>query len=247
MLCFPGIILLKLINISKKCYMIVRDKYYNHFLELCDIFNIDKNLIIKNNQNIIKINKLLILKILCHNGNYSYKGNPLVKIMSLCIKYIFNQNSNNLNESNDKIIFIRRQPLNKLNVGAHRYIFNFEDIKNTLEKYNIPIFEFENLTFLEKFNILSNSKLIFMEIGSSIVNLYYSNVNNSKIILFSNHANSTFHSLFRGDIEKINNITNYEIITCKMHNNLEIKPENINNPYIVDNNIIEKYILETMN
>jgi hypothetical protein len=103
-------------------------------------------------------------------------------------------------------------------------------------------FELENLTFQEKYDILSHSKIIFMESGASIVNLYYSNIQNSKIILFTNMANYKLHSTFSTDIELINNITDYKIIPCDMYNNLEIISDNINKPYVINCELLEKFL-----
>ena len=242
--CFPALLMLKLLHYqNKKYYFIIREKYYEQYLELFKLFEIETNyIIINNNRNIVYVKNCIITK-LPLNGYYRYNKNPLVKIMSLYIKHYFEMKYTQLNyKYNKNIIFIKRKLLGELNSGKNRYISNFNDVSELLKTYNVNVYEFENLSFEDKFKILSGTTLILMEIGASIVNLYYSLVENSKIILFSNNVNYKLHSLFKDDIQNINNITNYEIIPCLTTENHPIKPEYINTSYIIDIELLENII-----
>jgi hypothetical protein len=235
--CMPSLILLKLLNIDNFHYLYVRKKFYKQYYELFDIFKIDKKFLICNNINTYKIKNMYILKLPLNGQKLSIDTNPLVFIFSKYLKNYFTYKNNFLKGNNN--IFINRTANNN-NTGKSRYISNLNEMLFIIKKYNIDIYEFEDLTFEEKFKILFKKKIIIMESGASIVNLYYSYLdNNTKIIFLTNETNYKLHNLFINDIEQINNIKIYKILWFKLTNNLPLIVDNINKPYTVDIKILD--------
>jgi hypothetical protein len=240
---FPSVIYFKyLIKTFNNCKLLISEKYLNEYKELFNIFNIDTNLIeiINLSHGHIKIQKIFTLKLPLNGSTFDYNANPFVKIMSLYIKHTFIVN-NKINDY-DKIIFIKRKKNCLTNSGSERYIRNYDEIeKEIIKKKNIDVYELENLSFYDKFKILSNKKIIFIEFGASIVNLYYCDLKNTKIVFLINRVFYECHALFKSDLVGINNINNFEFIIGELDNNkLEINLKNINNPYTIDLDNIKK-------
>jgi hypothetical protein len=240
---FPMIILYKL-YLKKNKFLKIKclNKYLKQYQELEIIFNvpITENILCYGDYHIENcITSLTLPKIYMNYGN-NKNVFPLTILFSLMIKnyfYILRDNET----TNNKYSYIGRKYNNILNDGNNRTIINIDEFKNYLYNKNIIFKECDDLTFNEKYNFISNSKIIIVEAGSGLVNLYFCYIPiNVRIIIVTNEIHLNCHGIFKPQLKTIIN-KEVDVFSCRI-NDLKMDIKNMNNPYCVDINEFDNFI-----
>ena len=247
---FPIIILIKLLINTKykddknKIDIFFLNKYRESYLELFRIFEID------NDVNLISLNSLEIdtnsLK-LYYKEIYDFGKNHLHrtithKLLGIFIgylKYYFKNKFDTLNWENDNKVALLRSNDYKLNCSPNRSITNINDIISILKNNNFNIINTENMSLEDKFKNLSYKKIIIIEAGASLPNLYFLKKNKSKIILLCNESMYYHHGIYEDQIRYY--CKDICVIICKMSDSPQCNAST-NNPYTIDINDITKLL-----
>jgi hypothetical protein len=168
--------------------------YKNIFLQICEILEIPTqkiNLIEFTNMKIeyfeycYEVKKLYIPLIM---GTATNKYNKII------LNYLKYNLSIKYNNNIKRKIFIERNYNSKFILGNKRCITNKNEIKELLKKNNYEIFDTENLSIVEKFKKINNAKIVIVEAGSTLVNLYFTLNKDTKLIILNSYGNYHFHA-----------------------------------------------------
>lgn len=226
--------------------IIINFIYKDIYDELFEILNINK-----------LINKIYIKKIpedineyyfnykILYNfgilANHRNKTHPLFLIFTEYLKYYFIYKSINSIFNNNSIALLR-DINNNNNTWSERCITNNNELVNCLKEKNFEIINTEKMSLFDKFCKLSYKKIIIIEAGASMPNLYFiKNLDETKVILLCNENMYNFHGIYEDQIRYY--YKDVHIIICNMTNKDEEKCNiNTNRPFTVNISDVMNYI-----
>jgi len=238
----PQIFLYKeLYSKNKNLYCTVQKAHRKLYEYLFLLLDLDIKKILNNNN--IKCKKCIYSNF----GRLYFLHNKCLKINNLHFKLNnLLKNSfikkHNYKNSNKNILYIYR--LNN-SIGKNRYIKNDENLKAYIKKIGGDIISCENLSLQEKFENISNYKIIITPIGANLVNLYFSDLSETKKIILLG-PDVKIKDYITWNIKLLN-----EFVPEKQISTLLGKPEIIfskedgdlvNQPYEINLNELEKLI-----
>ena len=236
--CLPQIyIYIELLKHNKDLHVSIPLNFLEMFKHIFLFLNLDSEMIIKEENfqcktcmfsNFCKLYFLSGISLDMHP--YHYKINSLIKDN---LKY-------NRNELTNKLLYLSRR--GNL-AGKNRYIINDCEINNLIIENNGKITYLEDNTLQEKYNLVSNNETIITQVGANLVNLYFSDISNTKKIIllapsFASehyiHWNVYFLKKYTG-IENIRLITGETIhLFDESHGDLVNQPFKINIQDVID-------------
>ena len=249
---FPMIIIIKLLLMNEnnnydKIDILFNNNYKDSYIEIFKIFNIDDkinfigldNLNNNSNSNNYYYHKLFNFGTNLLHRNDSYQ---IHNIFTEFLKYyFFDTYKDKINNYNDKVALLRDSQNNN-NTWSERCISNNIEVIELLKNNDFSIINTEKMSLADKFINLSNKKIIIVEAGASLPNLYFIKKHKTKLIILCNENMYNFHGIYENQIRY--HFKNYNVFICNMTNDNSPKNnENVNQPFIVDVNKLMDIII----
>jgi capsular polysaccharide biosynthesis protein len=148
------------IDYNKEYPLIVPEKFYNQSFIKDSLDHLNLNFIVMKDNQLYRIKDLLLVTKTSLTGNYNEKILDKLKI-----RFTKNMVKQELNFNQNLFIYRKK--------GQSRAIHNFEELKPIIAKYGYQLIQFEDYTFNQKINLLSNCKNLVGVFGSGLSSMLF--------------------------------------------------------------------------